>query len=208
MSSAACRQISEDAVEISAKSPAHAQQISKHLREAASFAEVVPGIASVTVLFDPLIVSASDVTKEMLRVFDNAPDHFEARVAPVEIPITYGGDAGPDLKVVCETLRIDEGAFISQHTRAVHTVDMIGFTPGFAYVSGLGNELNVARRATPRPRLPAGSIGISGEYTGIYALAGPGGWPIIGRTNVQLFNPQAEDPFLLVPGQQIKFVQA
>ncbi len=85
---------------------------------------------------------------------------------------------------------------------------MIGFTPGFAYLGGLDQALTVPRRSTPRTHVPAGSIGISGNYTGLYAMPGPGGWPLIGRTDTALFDATSGNPFLIHPGQQIRFVSA
>ena len=91
------------------------------------------------------------------------------------------------------------------HTSFAFLVDMIGFTPGFAYISGVPNNWDIPRLGSPRPRVPAGSVGLTSGYTGIYSLAGPGGWPLIGHTNADLFKADRETPFLIKPGQTLKF---
>ena len=101
--------------------------------------------------------------------------------------------------------QLRSGHFTFTHTKADHLVEMIGFTPGFSYISGLPGAFEIPRLGTPRPRVPAGSIGISAAFTGIYALAGPGGWPLIGRTQETLFDPNASEPFRLQPGQRVRF---
>jgi KipI family sensor histidine kinase inhibitor len=115
---------------------------------------------------------------------------------------------GPDFAWVCEALGVSPDAFIEMHTGRTHTVEMIGFTPGFAYVSGLPEHVKIPRLSDPRPRVAPGSVGISAAYTGIYALAGPGGWPLVGRVSNPLFDPNSDAPFLLQPGQRIKFKAA
>ena len=197
--------ISEDAAELRVGSPADAQQIAQYLREQDVWREIVPGLASVTVLFDPLQSNTDSVLQALREASQLEPENQTAPLTPLEIPVVYGGEDGPDLTGVCERLGVSEAAFIQAHIAASHKVDMIGFTPGFAYVSGIDPSTTVPRRAAPRPRLPAGSVGISGAYTGLYALAGPGGWPIIGRTDLSLFDPKADDPFLIRPGQKIVF---
>ncbi|MEL6859187.1 MAG: carboxyltransferase domain-containing protein, partial [Pseudomonadota bacterium] len=123
----------------------------------------------------------------------------------VELEIQYGGAAGPDLAAICRAMGLTETAFIDLHTGQTHRVDMIGFTPGFSYISGLPAQFDVPRRGDPRPRVPAGAVGISSRYTGVYALAGPGGWPLIGQVHDQLFTPEAEQPFKLQPGYRVQF---
>ena len=98
-----------------------------------------------------------------------------------------------------------EAQFIELHTARDHKVEMIGFTPGFAYLSGLPNSISIPRLSEPRARVPTGSVGISSAYTGIYALPGPGGWPLIGQTEAPLFSVDAPSPFLLEPGNVVRF---
>ena len=204
MSDASIRLISEQALECRVHSAEDAQQLALVLRAQGCWQEVVAGLESVTVLFDPTRVTA-DTAMQTLSCAKQVETSQVETPDVVKIPVRYGGDDGPDLAEVCDKLGIAAAGFIEAHIASSHRVDMIGFTPGFAYVSGLDAALSVPRRGSPRPRLPAGSIGVSGGYTGIYALAGPGGWPIIGRTDQTLFDPSAVDPFVLQPGQRIVF---
>ena len=99
-----------------------------------------------------------------------------------------------------------EDEIVALHTGAEYSVDMIAFTPGFAFIGGLDKRLNVPRRELPRQRVPAGSVGIADGRTGIYALPSPGGWTLIGRTPYPLFDPMADDPFRLQAGTRVRFV--
>ena len=199
------RQIAEDVIEMTVASSQMAQQFADTLRRDPFFNEVVPGLASIAVSFDPISTSVDEVIAALEQAEVSAPERIEMQLPVLRIPLRYGGESGPDLQYICEDLGIEKQDFIDRHVSAVHRVDMIGFMPGFAYVSGIDPSFSISRRPAPRPRLPAGSIGISGNYTGLYALAGPGGWPIIGKTDLSLFDPDADDPFLLQPGQRIKF---
>ena len=132
---------------------------------------------------------------------------FELPDTLVEIPVVYGGESGPDLDEVCEILQMSADEFIAMHTGAEHRVDLVGFTPGFVYVGGIGEKLNVPRRAEPRQRVPAGSIGVADGRTGLYALQSPGGWHLVGRTPKPLFDAGNDDPFPLQAGMRIRFVR-
>ena len=123
-----------------------------------------------------------------------------------EIAIVYGGDAGPDLVHVASEAGMSETAYINSHAAVEYTVAFLGFQPGFPYLRGLPDVLHAPRRATPRVRVEAGSVGIGGAYTGIYPASGPGGWQIIGRTAAVLFDPQREAPALLMPGDRVRFI--
>lgn len=122
------------------------------------------------------------------------------------IPVEYGGDAGPDLGAMAALAGMDVDAYIRCHAAAEYNVAFLGFQPGFPYLGGLPGALCAARRATPRTRIEAGSVGIGGCYTGIYPRPGPGGWHIIGRTDVVLFDAVRASPSLLLPGDRIRFV--
>ncbi len=124
----------------------------------------------------------------------------------VLIPVRYGGEFGEDLAEVAALTGLDEQAVIARHTAGRYRVHMLGFTPGFAYLGGLDPALAVPRRATPRLRVPAGSVGLAGIQTGIYPCTSPGGWRLIGRTSLPLFDPAAAEPCLLQPGDEVRFV--
>jgi len=124
----------------------------------------------------------------------------------VEIPVCYGGEWGPDLDFVARHAGLTTAEVIRRHAAAEYTVYMMGFLPGFPYLGGLDVSIAAPRLETPRRRVPAGSVGIAGEQTGIYPLASPGGWRLIGRTEVALFDLTARPPCLLAPGDQVQFI--
>ena len=126
----------------------------------------------------------------------------------IEIPVWYGGRYGPDLEEASERAGMDPERFVRLHQEAEHTVAMIGFMPGFPYLTGLPGELAQPRKSMPRASVPAGSVGIAGEHTGIYPFAVPGGWQIIGRTPLHLFDPGRAEPVLLRAGDRVRFVAA
>jgi len=124
----------------------------------------------------------------------------------VEIPVYYGGDNGPDLAVVAEHCGLTESAIIERHCAPTYTVSALGFMPGFAYLTGLDASLAIPRRNTPRNRIRAGSVAIGGTSTGIYPADSPGGWHIIGHTQLTLFDPDAMPPTYLQPGDTVCFI--
>ena len=154
----------------------------------------VQGIASVLVPFDPLSVSVDDVTARLEPLVaalpaDPAADD-DARL--MDIPVRYGGEDGPDIDDVAELTGLSTTDIVERHAGAVLEVLMLGFAPGFPYLGVMDPALTVPRRATPRPRVAAGSVGLAGRMTGIYPADLPGGWRIIGRTDLRLFDPAAD----------------
>ena len=196
----------DDLISISVANPREAQDFALRLRESQAYLEVVAGLDSVVVQFDIASKDRNEMEKQIAEVMA-LPGSTRATAQPVvEIPVCYGGEAGPDLADVCEQLGVTQEEFIALHSGREYQVDLVGFTPGFAYIGGLDKQLNVSRRQEPRVCVPAGSVGIAGGMTGLYALQGPGGWPLIGRTSFILFNAAADDPFVLVPGSKVVFV--
>ncbi|UOP05033.2 5-oxoprolinase subunit PxpB [Conchiformibius kuhniae] len=126
----------------------------------------------------------------------------------VDIPVHYGGACGEDLAAVAAHHGISPAEVVARHTAPVYTVFMMGFQPGFPYLGGLPEHLHTPRRAVPRTQVAAGSVGIGGSQTGVYPFASPGGWQIIGRTELPLFNAAAEPPVLLAAGDTVSFVAA
>lgn len=124
--------------------------------------------------------------------------------AEIEIPVAYDG---PDLAAVAEACGLTEAEVIELHSSAVYEAEFCGFAPGFAYLTGLPAQLHLPRRAEPRTRVPRGSIAIAGPYSGVYPSASPGGWHLLGTTQVRLFDPAAEQPALISPGMLVRFVQ-
>jgi len=126
----------------------------------------------------------------------------------VEIPVRYGGEHGPDLTALATHAGLGEDDVIARHCAVEYRVAMLGFSPGFPYLLGLDPLLAMPRLDTPRTRVPAGSVGIGGAQTGLYPQAGPGGWRIIGRTTLALFDPLRDPPALLAPGDRVRFIAA
>jgi KipI family sensor histidine kinase inhibitor len=173
----------------------------------AGVVDVVPAFASVAVFFDPRQAPTFDVMRVELEArvarSDAAVVGQEARV--VEIPVCYGGEDGPDLEAVAERARLPVAEVVTLHAAADYLVHAIGFVPGFPYLGGLPAALQTPRRATPRAKVPAGSVGIGGAQTGIYSMETPGGWNIIGRTPLTLFDARRDPPALLQAGDRVRF---
>lgn len=166
---------------------------------------LVPGMNNLTIRFDPLHTAAADVEAAVLALWAQPPR--QRRLGRrVDIPVHYGGSTGPDLEDVARHCGLTPDEVVRRHAAAEYIVFFIGFQPGFAYLGGLDAALHTPRRAEPRVAVPAGSVGIGGAQTGIYPLATPGGWQLIGRTALALFDPQAEPPTLLAPGDRVRFV--
>ncbi len=196
----------DDLLSVGVEETPAAQRLADALKASGDWLEAVAGIESVVVQFDAARMdcrAAEERLRETLET-DIAPAEGEAEL--VEIPVVYGGEYGPDLEAVCEKqfLTVDEA--IALHTGSEYTVDLVGFTPGFVFIGGLDERLDLPRRDEPRQRLEAGSVGIAGGRTGLYALAVPGGWQIIGRTSMKLFDPYDDPPNRLTAGMRVRFV--
>jgi KipI family sensor histidine kinase inhibitor len=132
----------------------------------------------------------------------------EIKIPPprtVEIPVCYGSDFGPDIETVADTNQLTVAQVIELHSEPEYLIYMVGFTPGFPFMGGLSEKLHTPRLETPRTLVPEGSVGIANNQTGIYPVASPGGWQLIGRTPVKLFAPGRKNPFLYQAGDRIKF---
>ncbi len=154
--------------------------------------ETVPAFASLMVTYDPLVTDY-DTAAVALQKLANAPDTDSAAESGrlVTIPVCYGGEFGPDLPFVAQHTGLSEQEVIALHAGRDYRIYMLGFLPGFPYLGGLDERLFTPRLPTPRTAIPAGAVGIGGEQTGIYPIASPGGWQLIGRTPLKLFDPAA-----------------
>jgi allophanate hydrolase len=195
----------DDLLSIAVDTPADAQALAKQLRQNGAWLEVVPGIDSVVVRFDIAALDGAAAQAAIETVIAEGIQPLPASGKVVEIPVVYGGMYGPDLDALSKETNLSVDEIVGLHTSRDYPVEMVGFTPGFAFIGGLDERLHVPRRSEPRQRVPAGSIGIADGRTGIYALASPGGWALIGRTSHTLFDPHAEDPFVLAPGMRVHF---
>jgi KipI family sensor histidine kinase inhibitor len=168
--------------------------------------DVVPTFRSVAVTFDPL---RTDLDR-LCAVLQPTPedDAGDETRAPVEIPVEYGGDAGPDLAGVAEASGLSVGEVIERHASRDYRVFMVGFLPGFAYLGTVDAGIIARRHASPRVRVPPGSVGIAGRQTGVYPQGSPGGWQIVGRTTLRTFDAARTPPSLLAPGDRVRFVPA
>ena len=193
---------------------AQAQAVAAAVDEARSdepgLGRAVPAHASVLVPFDPLAIEPETVAA-IVRRAEGRPRTRAAMVGkstPVEITVRYGGADGPDLDEVAALHDLRPSDVVELHAGAEYRVLFLGFAPGFAYLGGLPARLATLRKATPRTRVPAGSVGIAGEQTGVYPLAMPGGWQLIGRTETRLWDATRSSPALLRPGDAVRFVPA
>ncbi len=201
-------QVADDRFAVPVQSVEEGQLVATSLRTLPALIEAVGGIQSVELMFDLASVGADEFRRELVQALSTMPE-VTAQVARLhEIPVHYGGNHGPDFDDVIEQLGLTPGAFVEQHTAVEWRVAMLGFTPGFAYLDGADAELAVPRREAPRASVPAGSVGLAGGRTGLYALPGPGGWQLVGRTDTELFRRAAKDPFLLRAGDRVRFVVA
>jgi inhibitor of KinA len=197
---------------IDSESLAPVLALARAVREAGArgVVEVVPAYATVTVFYDPLqfanpdedaygiICGLIEACAERAVGGDHAGRDFE-------IPVCYGGEFGPDLGHVALHCRLDAEEVVALHCAGDYLVHAIGFTPGFPFLGGLPAPLATPRRDTPRARVPAGSVGIGGSQTGVYPIASPGGWHLIGRTPLALFLPERSPASLLRPGDRVRF---
>ncbi len=166
----------------------------------------VPAYTSLLIRFDPAYADPNLLISTLteLCATEPGPDSFLGRL--VEIPVVYGGESGPDLEDVASIAGMTVGEVVRLHAAGEYTVAFMGFLPGFPYLIGLDPRLASPRLATPRQAVPAGSVGIAGGQTGIYPTESPGGWRIIGRTALRLFDYLLEQPTLLQTGDRVHFV--
>jgi KipI family sensor histidine kinase inhibitor len=186
-------------------------QIAKSLEDDDEVGEAVPGYHTVAVYFDPLHVDRRSLVRRLERRASGPIVLAQPRVevfSLFEIPVRYGGERGPDLAAVADIGRCSEEEVVRLHTAVEYRVYMLGFLPGFAYLSSVDRRIAVPRLDAPRLRVQAGSVGIAGIQTAIYPCDTPGGWRIIGRTDIKPFDIVRPQPFLFRPGMRVKFVAA
>lgn len=167
--------------------------------------ELVPSYCALMVRYDPLVLSYKEIVAA-LEGMKPAQAAAEEAGLLVELPVCYGGEYGPDLAYVAQHANLSVEEVVKLHTRTEYPVYMLGFTPGFPYLGGMETQLATPRLQTPRTQVAAGSVGIAGAQTGVYPMASPGGWQIIGRTPLKLYDPARDKPFLLAAGMKLRFV--
>lgn len=179
----------------------------------AGITDIVPAFASVTIHYDPAAVrdgaTVSSYARLLARLSETLADiRPEDLPAPrvVEIPVCYGGELGPDLEDVAKRHALTAEDVVRIHSEGDYLVYMVGFMPGFAYLGGLSDRIATPRRASPRTAVPAGAVGIGGQQTGVYPMESPGGWNLIGRTPLKIFDITRDEQTLLATGDRVRFV--
>ena len=167
--------------------------------------EWIPTYTAVSLIYDPFIIFYEDLKEQIEQSFS---DMKKVELSPpkiTEIPVHYGGEYGPDLSLIAEKNKLAEQAVIDLHTSRDYLIYMMGFIPGFTYLGGMTEEIAIERKSNPRAEISAGSVGIAGKQTGIYPVKSPGGWQIIGKTPLKLYDERKESPILLEAGNYIRF---
>lgn len=167
--------------------------------------DFLPTYRSVLVYYDPLSASPDALQTQIARLLQNPDAEAAANPRVVRIPTLYGGDMGPDIGFVASHAGISEQEVVAIHSAADYLVYMMGFSPGFAYLGGLDARLTTPRLESPRAQIPAGAVGIAESQTGVYPIASPGGWQLIGRTPLKLFDPTRQPPALISAGDYVRF---
>ena len=167
--------------------------------------DLVPSYRSLMLVYDPLVISLDSLKSQTNEIWNTLDDARLPEARTVEIPVVYGDKYGPDLEWIADYHKMTPQDVIRLHTQPLYQVYMIGFMPGYPYMGEVPDALVTPRRKTPRTHVPRGSVGIAQKQTGIYPVASPGGWQIIGRTPVPLFDPRGKPPCFLEMGDRVKF---
>ncbi|MGD9175067.1 MAG: 5-oxoprolinase subunit PxpB [Desulfobacterales bacterium] len=167
--------------------------------------EVIPTYRSLLMIYNPVMTDPAELQKLLETLEARLGDIQIPPPRTVEIPVCYGSEFGPDIDTVADTNQLSVSEVIALHCEPEYLIYMVGFTPGFPFLGGLSEKLHTPRLETPRTLVPEGSVGIANNQTGIYPIASPGGWQLIGRTPVKLFAPERDNPFLYQAGDRIKF---
>lgn len=170
-----------------------------------SIYEMIPTYRSLMIIYNPLKIIFNDLINSVKNIECNLKVLDKREKNIIKIPVLYGNDYGPDIDTVAKHNRLSIEEVIRLHSEAEYLVYMLGFTPGFTYLGGMNNKLETPRLDNPRVKIPEGSVGIAGKQTGVYPIESPGGWQLIGRTPIKLYNPKRENPILLKAGDYVKF---
>ncbi len=168
--------------------------------------ESVPSYTGLMIYFDPLKIDFKALEELVTKLYNKViSGNSKVLSRLIRVPVCYEKEFGLDIEIVANQSGLSNEEVIELHTRPEYLVHMIGFTPGFPYLGGLSKKLETPRKADPRLKVKAGSVGIAGIQTGIYPIESPGGWQIIGRTPLVLFKPEAKEPFLFKAGDYVIF---
>lgn len=170
-----------------------------------SIYEMIPTYRSLMIIYNPLKITFNDLINSVKNIEFNLKILDKSEKNIIKIPVLYGNDFGPDIDTVAKHNGLSIEDVIRLHSEAEYLVYMLGFTPGFTYLGGMNSKLETPRLANPRVKIPEGSVGIAGKQTGVYPIESPGGWQLIGRTPIKLYDPKRENPILLKAGDYVKF---
>lgn len=177
------------------------------LRGSENWTNVIPAYDSLMLTFNPVTLSSATAVQTVKRALAHIEKaKRERKPKPIDVPVYYGGKNGPDMELLCKKAKLSEDQVIKRHSGKLYRVCMMGFIPGFTFLSATDKKLHHPRHATPRAQVAAGSVGIANWQTGIYGLESPGGWQIIGRTPLTIFDAQRNNPFALKAGDVVRFV--
>ncbi len=182
------------------------QSLRREFVPQAGWIESVAAYDSLLVSFDPMTFDPLQAERQIHKIIEKFKPGKSDPGRVIEIPVQYGGEFGPDMENIQKSSGLSQDEIIERHSRIEYLVCMMGFIPGFTFLSETDPELHHDRHITPREHVPAGSVGIAGWQTGIYGLDSPGGWQIIGQTHLQLFDKTRPDPFMVKAGDHIRFV--
>lgn len=180
--------------------------LARFLRQAASWRDVVPGKGEVTVHFNPLEIAPSEAVRLLAAQIANMPNAEEVTTEEIQLHMRADAASAPDLARLAAENSLSPEDFLARVTASDLLVDMMGFTAGFAYVAGVDPALTAPRLDVPRQKVPAGSVGFISGQLGLYALAGPAGWPVIGCIREPLFDASRPNPFLLDAGMRVRLI--
>ena len=168
--------------------------------------DLVPTYRSILVYYDPILISYAELEAKIRSLEDHLVEAVAVVPRVVEIPTVYGGDYGPDLEYVASHCGLSTEEVIKIHSGTDYLIYMMGFTPGFTYLGGISEKIATPRLRTPRVVVPAGSVGIAERQTGVYPTESPGGWQLIGRTPLELFDPDHDPPVAADTGDYLRFI--
>jgi inhibitor of KinA len=172
----------------------------------AGITDFIPAYNELMVSYDPSVTGYRQLLDILRACGADIEDVELPEAGTVDVPVLYGGEYGPDIQDIADMGYLSQDDVVTIHSSALYRVYMLGFTPGFCYLGGMDKRIATPRRQSPRMKIPAGSVGIAGNQTGIYPVESPGGWNLIGRTPLQLFNPFMKPEFLFSAGDSIRFV--
>ena len=195
-----------DSIELKTNMKVHGLIRAIELQSMEGVLDLIPGYSSVLINYDPLIIGEQELKERVNSIARKVRGGDLSPKRTIQIPTLYGGEYGIDLPEVSRHAGISEEEVISLHSEVSYTVYMIGFSPGFPYLGGMSDRIACPRLSTPRIEIPAGSVGIAESQTGVYPMASPGGWQLIGRTPINMFNPDKTPPSVLAAGDLVKFV--